>query len=912
MKYHSYLDPISTLNLSTRSHNALKTRDIHKIADLLSCSKDDIKKIRNLGVKSIEEIFNIIDSLNTYELYAQPEKSLSKKQNDKTFVGYDGLKYIDIPIEDLQLSVRAYNCLKLSGNNYYSQLIYKLQEELLAIPNMGKKTLLELEQIIKTVQPLKYIGENNGTIKEMEEIGGKILISINDKINIKPIEFFNVFGKVYLNYSFEQDTTFNNKNILKNRMFMRNLYEDKYIKSVINEYILNVIKENHYGCDENYIFDRMPECFKCIEILNESLNDLLTKDFIDLLYDDRFVAIYDSFVSGAKEYMTRKEYDVIIERTQGKTLEEVGEIKEVTRERIRQIEAKAIRKLNNQSVKFEEDMYSDVLNRYVISREDFKIAFNDVVAYQYLALRYGNVSEKENLLKKPLEDILYDESIPMFFKRACEKAIYKNYVKIGNEYIKCTRSSISNYVLKSFAFNDLSFDEYCSIYFSILKDIDKLDDPKLSIMERGYEHRLANSYTVLWKYGKKLRYYNIESYDFTELLSTLNLNKYENIEYSTLKFINLYPELMKAYDIRDEYELHNLLKKICKSNEYPIINFKRMPNIEFGNANRDNQVLQLLTTLAPISNNEFAQEYEDEYGVAANTVLANYMESFDQYFYNGFYKIDFLELPEIVGQELKEILTEDFYMLSTIRDIYQEKFPEEDKKLLNPLSLKSIGFKVYSNYAITDIYNSATEYFNIMLTKGDTIDLEKIPSSVKETISYTVQFYKLKSDYEIIEFIPNKIINFRRLDKVGITKEMLNKYCEDVLKFVGYGKYFTLFSIKEEGFTHELDDLGFDDWFYTSILIEDKANISYQKIGGNKVMLTGNFNIRFEEFLEYIVFNEEVLFIDLYDLTDKLQNKYNVNMNRNRLIDTVKNSSMYYDPISEKVFADYDTYYEVI
>ena len=39
---------------------------------------------------------------------------------------------------------------------------------------------------------------------------------------------------------------------------------------------------------------------------------------------------------------------------------------------------------------------------------------------------------------------------------------------------------------------------------------------------------------------------------------------------------------------------------------------------------------------------------------------------------------------------------------------------------------------------------------------------------------------------------------------------------------LGEGKYFTISSIREKGFTHYLDELGFDDWFYTSILIEDK------------------------------------------------------------------------------------------
>lgn len=90
------------------------------------------------------------------------------------------------------------------------------------------------------------------------------------------------------------------------------------------------------------------------------------------------------------------------------------------------------------------------------------------------------------------------------------------------------------------------------------------------------------------------------------------------------------------------------------------------------------------------------------------------------------------------------------------------------------------------------------------------------------------------------------------MNEFGITKEILKDYCKDVINFVGEGKYFTLFSVKNDGFSHELDELGFEDWFYTSLLIENKLNISYHRIGGNKLMIGGNIDIRFEDFLESI------------------------------------------------------------
>ena len=49
--------------------------------------------------------------------------------------------------------------------------------------------------------------------------------------------------------------------------------------------------------------------------------------------------------------------------------------------------------------------------------------------------------------------------------------------------------------------------------------------------------------------------------DFTELLNALNLESYENIELSTMKFVEDYPEILAKYNIRDQYELHNTLQR---------------------------------------------------------------------------------------------------------------------------------------------------------------------------------------------------------------------------------------------------------------------------------------------------------------------------------------------------------------
>ena len=55
-------------------------------------------------------------------------------------------KVLDMTIEELDLSVRAYNCLKRAGINSVAELVLKNQEDMMKVRNLGRKSLEEVEQ----------------------------------------------------------------------------------------------------------------------------------------------------------------------------------------------------------------------------------------------------------------------------------------------------------------------------------------------------------------------------------------------------------------------------------------------------------------------------------------------------------------------------------------------------------------------------------------------------------------------------------------------------------------------------------------------------------------------------------------------------------------------------------------------
>ena len=55
-------------------------------------------------------------------------------------------KILEMTIEELDLSVRSYNCLKRAGINTVEELVQRNEEEMMKVRNLGRKSLEEVQQ----------------------------------------------------------------------------------------------------------------------------------------------------------------------------------------------------------------------------------------------------------------------------------------------------------------------------------------------------------------------------------------------------------------------------------------------------------------------------------------------------------------------------------------------------------------------------------------------------------------------------------------------------------------------------------------------------------------------------------------------------------------------------------------------
>ena len=96
------------------------------------------------GAKILNEHLNLFIDLsdNAKDASIMVEKEEGKKE-----------KVLEMSIEELDLSVRSYNCLKRAGINTVEDLANKTEEEMMKVRNLGKKSL---EEVLAKIDSLGF------------------------------------------------------------------------------------------------------------------------------------------------------------------------------------------------------------------------------------------------------------------------------------------------------------------------------------------------------------------------------------------------------------------------------------------------------------------------------------------------------------------------------------------------------------------------------------------------------------------------------------------------------------------------------------------------------------------------------------------------------------------------------------
>ena len=356
-------------------------------------------------------------------------------------------------------------------------------------------------------------------------------------------------------------------------------------------------------------------------------------------------------------------------------------------------------------------------------------------------------------------------------------------------------------------------------------------------------------------------------------------------------------------DIYDEYELHNLLKKY--SNILPeYVKLTRMPFIEIGTIKRDEQVLNLLIELSPISVDNFVLAYSERYGVIEQTIKANFLTVLEEFRKEEMYFADTPIIDTELIANLESMLVNDFYFKEDIQKMYEEKYGSTQ---IPDFIYKKIGYKNYSEFILKDSYNRADLYFEETYLNKEMFDVEDPRLYVLG--SFRKNLDQKLSEFTVFQYAKNAYININKLtDYAGIQKEDIYILLQQITDYIG-DRFFTFTNIEFLVEKSKLNDLGFDSLFYESIL-KGADDYRFQYLGGTTV-----FKKTKEKFYSYDLMEDIVSrykSIDIYDLIDLLNQNYGIVLSKEKVLNACMKRDLYYNPIMEMIYLDIDDFYEMM
>ena len=141
----SIYTPVLKVNYSVENTRVGQITDYDKLTlEVWTDGTITAKEAVSLGAKILNEHLNLFVDLSgeAYNTEIMVEKDDSGKE-----------KVLEMTIEELDLSVRSFNCLKRAGINTVEDLINKSEEDMMKVRNLGKKSL---EEVIAKLDSLGF------------------------------------------------------------------------------------------------------------------------------------------------------------------------------------------------------------------------------------------------------------------------------------------------------------------------------------------------------------------------------------------------------------------------------------------------------------------------------------------------------------------------------------------------------------------------------------------------------------------------------------------------------------------------------------------------------------------------------------------------------------------------------------
>ena len=134
----SIYTPVHNVNYTVENTRVGSSTDYDKLTlEVLTNGVILAKEAISLGAKILNEHLNLFvdlsDEAKNAEIMVEREETIKEK-------------VLEMTIEELDMSVRSFNCLKRAGIDTVEDLINRTEDDMMKVRNLGKKSLEEVIQ----------------------------------------------------------------------------------------------------------------------------------------------------------------------------------------------------------------------------------------------------------------------------------------------------------------------------------------------------------------------------------------------------------------------------------------------------------------------------------------------------------------------------------------------------------------------------------------------------------------------------------------------------------------------------------------------------------------------------------------------------------------------------------------------
>ena len=149
----SIYTPVERVNISVENTRVGQVTDFDKLTmDVFTNGTLAPDEAVSLAAKVLSEHLSLFINLSEN---AKTAEVMVEKENDERE------KVLEMSIDELELSVRSFNCLKRAGINTVAELTSKTPDDMMKVRNLGRKSLEEVLEKLKELGLSLRTGESN-------------------------------------------------------------------------------------------------------------------------------------------------------------------------------------------------------------------------------------------------------------------------------------------------------------------------------------------------------------------------------------------------------------------------------------------------------------------------------------------------------------------------------------------------------------------------------------------------------------------------------------------------------------------------------------------------------------------------------------------------------------------------------